>query len=192
MIYSQPDLDVDVKDRDEILSNFKHIPATKITNVGLIPHGVGVYFCDIPQDLITGLATIDYKNAEEDYGYVKVDLLHNTVYDKFKSRTELLETMKRPIVWERLKNKDFVQTLPHIGSYFTLLCDMPKIDSIEKLAKFIAIIRPGKTHLIPKVKETNDWNSIDDEIWIKPNDGKYYYKKSHAISYATMISILLR
>lgn len=192
MTYSQPDLDVDVKDRDEILSNFKYIPATKITNVGLIPHGVGVYFCDIPQDLITGLATIDYKIAEEDYGYVKVDLLHNTVYDKFQSRTELLETMKRPVAWERLKNKDFVQTLPHIGSYYTLLCEMPKIDSIEKLAKFIAIIRPGKSHLIQKVKDSNDWNSINDEIWIKPNDGKYYYKKSHAISYATMISILLR
>lgn len=192
MTYSQPDLDVDVKDRDEILSNFKYIPATKITNVGLIPHGVGVYFCDIPQDLITSLATIDYKSAEEDYGYVKVDLLHNTVYDKFQSRTELLETMKRPVAWERLKNKDFVQTLPHIGSYYTLLCEMPKIDSIEKLAKFIAIIRPGKSHLIQKVKDSNDWNSINDEIWIKPNDGKYYYKKSHAISYATMISILLR
>ena len=192
MTYNIPDLDMDVGDRENILSNFKHIPATKITPVGLIPHGVGVYFCDISQDLITGLATIDYKNAEEDYGYVKVDLLHNTIYDRFKSRTELLDTIKRPIVWERLKNKDFVQTLPHIGSYFTLLCDMPKIDSIEKLAKFIAIIRPGKAHLIPKVKETNNWNSIDDEIWIKPNDGKYYYKKSHATSYAMMISTLIR
>ena len=192
MIYSQPDLDVDVKDRDEILSNFKYIPATKVTNIGLVPHGVGVYFCDIPKDELTGLATIDYKNAEEDFGYVKVDLLHNTVYDKFQSRTELLDVMKRPIAWERLKKQDFVQTLPHIGSYFTLLCEMPKIDSIEKLAKFIAIIRPGKSHLIQKVKDTNDWSSVDDEIWIKPNDGKYYYKKSHAISYATMISILLR
>lgn len=192
MTYNIADMDLDVADRDKILSHFKHIPATKVTNVGLVPHGVGVYFCDIPQDLLTGLAAIDYKDAEEKLGYVKVDLLHNSVYDRFTSRTELLDTMNRPIAWDRLNNEEFVKTLPHIGSYFKLMKELPKIDSIEKLAKFIAIIRPGKAHLIQQVKDTNDWNSINDVIWIKPTDGKYYYKKSHSTSYAVMISILLR
>jgi len=192
MKYNIPDLDLDCADRDAILSNFQHIPAAKVTNVGLIPHGVGEYFCDIPKDLISGLATIDYKDAEEKLGYVKFDFLHNVTYDRFTSRSDLLETMKRPIVWERLKNEEFVQTLPHVGGYFKLMNEMPKIDSIEKLAMFISIIRPGKANLIQKVKDTNDWNSVIDEIWTKPDDGKYYYKKSHAISYAVMISILLR
>lgn len=192
MTYNIPDLDLDCSGREEILSNFINIPATKITNVGLIPHGVGVYFCDIPKDLISGLAAIDYKDAEERLGYVKFDFLHNTIYDKFNSRSELLEVMKRPIAWDRLKNEEFVKTLPHVGNYFKLMSEMPKIDSIEKLAMFISIIRPGKAHLIPVVKDTNDWNSVLNEIWVKPADGKYYYKKSHAISYAMMISILLR
>ena len=192
MKYNIPDLDIDVKDRDNILSNFRHIPAAKVTNVGLVPHGVGEYFCDIPEDLLSGLAAIDYKYAEEEYGYVKFDFLHNTQYDSFGSRSELLEVMKRPIAWDRLKNEEFVKTLPHVGNYFKLMSEMPKIDSIEKLAMFISIIRPGKAHLIPIVKDSNDWNSVLNEIWVKPSDGKYYYKKSHAISYAMMISILLR
>lgn len=191
-IFTQPDLDIDCSKREEILSNFINIPATKITNVGLIPHGVGVYFCDIPKDLVSGLAAIDYKDAEERLGYVKFDFLHNTIYDNFNSRSELLDVMNRPIAWDRLKNEEFVKTLPHIGNYFKLMNEMPKIDSIEKLAMFISIIRPGKAHLVPRVKETNDWNSVAEEIWVKPDDGKYYYKKSHAISYAMMISIMLR
>ena len=55
---------------------------------------------------------------------------------------------------------------------------------------FIAIIRPGKKHLIEKVKN-DGWNSIKDEIWVKEGNG-YQFKKSHAISYATMITINMR
>ncbi len=190
MTYNIADLDIDVNNRENILQYFQYTPATKITQVGLVPHGVGVYFCDIPKDLISGLASLDYKDAEERLGYVKVDLLHNTIYDRFNTRTELLKELDKPIRWELLHNKKIVEQLPHIGSYYTLLQQLPKVDSIEKLAMFIAVIRPGKKHLIDKVKN-DGWDSIKDEIWVKEGNG-YQFKKSHAISYATMITINMR
>lgn len=190
MKYNIADLDIDVKNRDEILQYFKHIPASKINDKGINPHGVGVYFSDVPQDLISGLCSVDYKSAEEDFGYVKIDLLHNTQYDTFNNRTELLELMDKPIHWELLKNKEFVEKLPHIGAYFDLLQTMPDVDSIEKLAMFIAVIRPGKNYLIKEVQE-NGWDSIKDKIWVKEDNG-FQFKKSHSISYALMITISMR
>ena len=83
MTYNIPDLDIDVKGREDILKYFNYIPASKVSNNGLFPHGVGVYFCNIPKDLISGMSSIDYKIAEERFGFVKVDLLHNSTYDKF-------------------------------------------------------------------------------------------------------------
>lgn len=191
MIYNIADLDIDVGNRDEILKHLKHIPASKISDNSIFPHGVGVYFCDIPQDLVSGLASIDYKPAEEKYGFVKVDLLHNSTYDKFSGRKEIIETLNKPTKWELLNDKEFVKKLPHIGNYYDLMKELPKIDSIEKLARFIAIIRPAKKYLIKIVKETNDWNSISDKIWVKEDEG-YMYKHTHSISYAMMISLYLK
>jgi len=192
MTYNIADLDIDVKNRDEILQYFKYIPASKISNNSIFPHGVGVYFCDIPQDLVSGLASIDYKKAEEQDGFVKIDLLHNTVYDRFNTRTEIEENLSKPIKWELLYNQEFVEKLPHIGNYYTLLNQMPKIDSIENLARFIAIIRPSKKYLIDVVKETKSWDSVSDKIWIKEEDNGYMYKHSHSIAYAMMITLYLK
>lgn len=190
-MYNIADLDIDCANRGAILRYFNHIPASRISKQGLIPHGVGVYFCNIPKDEITGLASIDYKNAEEKFGFVKIDLLHNTTYDKYSNRSELLADIKKPIKWELLNNESFVQTLPHIGSYYNLIRELPKIDSVEKLAMFISVIRPGKSYLLDTLKATNQWTSIKDRIWVKENNG-YMYKKSHAISYAMMITLYMR
>lgn len=189
MTYNIPDLDIDVANRDDILKHLKHIPASRINDKGIHPHGVGVYFCDVPNDLISGLCSIDYKRAEEEYGFIKVDILHNTAYDNYKSRTEILNCLNTPIKWELLNDRKFVETLPHIGTYYDMIMELPPIDSIDKLAMFIALIRPNKKCLIPIVKHYG-WDSIVDKIWIK-EDGGYQYKKSHAISYAVMISLKL-
>lgn len=189
MTYNIPDLDIDVKNRNDVLRHLKHIPASKLSNDGIFPHGVGVYFCDVPNDLISGLCSIDYKRAEEEYGYVKVDILHNTIYDSFETRTQMLKVLNQNPNWDLLNNEDIVKTLPHIGNYYNLMIQLPKINTIDKLAMFIAIIRPGKKQYIDMVKEYG-WDSIKDVIWKKEETG-YMYKKSHAISYATMIVIAL-
>ena len=190
MKYIQPDLDIDVKNRDDVLRHLKHIPASKLSNSGIYPHGVGVYFCDIPNDLISGLCSIDYKKAEEDYGYVKVDILHNTVYDSFATRSEIITTLNKTPNWDLLNDKAIVESLPHINNYYNLIQELPKICSIMDLAMFISVIRPSKKYLIDVLKQTNSWDSIRDKIWVKEDNG-YMYKKSHAISYATLIVLAL-
>lgn len=192
-MFNIPDVDLDLNQetRDMIIKSLKNIPASKINDKGIFPHGIGVYFCNIPMDKISGLSSIDYKSAEENYGYIKTDLLHNTVYDSFKTRSELFDCMNKPINWKMLYKEDILTSLPHINNYYTLINQMPKIDSIEKLAMFIAIVRPAKKYLIDYILKSKDWNSIKDKIWIKEKEG-YMYKKSHAISYALMITIALR
>lgn len=192
MKYIIPDLDIDmsIKTQEKILESLYHIKASKINDKGITPHGVGVYFCDIPKDRISNLASIDYKKAEEDYGYIKMDFLHNTVYDKFETRNELFEIMNKEPNWDNLYKSEIVEQLPHINNYFTLLNQMPKINSVEKLAMFISIIRPGKKHLIDVVQSSKNWDSIKDIIWVKEDTG-YQYKKSHAISYALSITIAM-
>ena len=187
MKYNIADLDVDLSNstREDILNKLKHIPASKINSMGVFPHNVGVYFCDIPVDKITGLASIDYKNAEEDFGFFKIDLLHNTIYDKFSTRKEVEDSIDKEPNWNLLKNPLIVKELPHINNYSEMLLGLPDITSVEELAEFIAIIRPGKKYLIDNVKK-NGWKSIEDKIWLKEDNG-FQFKKSHSIAYALSI-----
>lgn len=187
MKYNQADLDIDLAEntRNDILSKMHHIPASKINEKGIFPHNVGVYFCDIPKDEITGLCSIDYKSAEEDFGFFKIDLLHNTILDKFASREELKESINKEPNWSLLKNSLIVKQLPHINNYSEMILELPDITSVEELAEFIAIIRPGKKYLIDDVKK-NGWKSIEDRIWIKEDNG-FQFKKSHSIAYALNI-----
>ena len=184
------DLDMPLKTRESLLNELPHIPASKITD-DIIPHNIGVYFCDIPKDDLTGLASIDYKRAEEELGYVKVDFLHNTIYDRFKTPQELEDILKKPVDWSMLKDKGIVNQLPHINNYYDKLQELPPITSIEDLAKFIALIRPGKIRYYDRVKESQDWHSIDDVIWQK-EENAYYYKKSHSIAYALSITVVMK
>ena len=34
-----------------------------------------------------------------------------------------------------------------------------------------------------------DWPKINQEVWVKPIDNSYYFKKSHAIAYAIAIVV---
>jgi hypothetical protein len=46
------------------------------------------------------------------------------------------------------------------------------------------MIRPAKRYLIGK-----DWTTVMTEIWTKPENDEYYFKKAHAIAYAHVIVI---
>ena len=46
------------------------------------------------------------------------------------------------------------------------------------------MIRPAKRHLIEK-----QWPDIMTEVWTKPTDGSYYFKKAHAVAYAHAIVV---
>jgi hypothetical protein len=34
-----------------------------------------------------------------------------------------------------------------------------------------------------------DWKDILKEVWVKPTDGSYFFKKSHAVAYAQAIVV---
>jgi hypothetical protein len=59
-----------------------------------------------------------------------------------------------------------------------------KPESIEQLAAVLAMIRPAKRYLIGK-----EWSTVMTEIWKKPENDEYFFKKAHAIAYAHVIVV---
>ena len=86
--------------------------------------------------------------------------------------------------WELLKKKEFVEQLVHLGNHYNNLQKMPEpVDSIPRLAMFLACIRPAKKHLIGKT-----WSEVSKTVWDKVDDG-YSFKKSHSIAYAHLVVV---
>lgn len=148
------------------------------------PHPSGFYcYTNMPVDLETGMASIDYKEAE-DIGYIKIDLLTNTSYAGFNSKKEVLECIDREPNWELLNDESFVKKLPHLGNHFEIVNEIsPK--SVIELSDTLALIRPAKIHLVEKY--LNNRNLVRENLYRKPTNGKYYFKKSHSIAYAVQI-----
>lgn len=176
------DIDIDFGDREKLLSIIPHTRAA-MRNVNPIRHhATGVYVTDIPYDPINDMASIDYAEAEK-RGYIKLDLLNVHVYNQIRDEKHLIELMREPN-WDNLKNKDFVEKLIHLGSQYHNLIKMPEpINSIPRLAMFLAVIRPGKKHLIGKL-----YKEIAETVWDKGTDG-YVFKKSHSIAYAQLVVV---
>ena len=177
-----PDVDIDFFDRDGTLKLFKHTPASIIKDDKIEKHKTGVYFHAVPAHPVTGHSTLDYKKAE-DRGYFKIDCLNVNIYKNIKSEQELVELMIEEPDWNMLKDPKVVENLFHLNSHFNIVSKLePK--NIEQLAAVLAIIRPAKRHLMYK-----DWKDILTDVWIKPTDGSYFFKKSHAVAYAHAIVV---
>lgn len=177
------DIDLDFADRDQALRIFDHIPASiKDDKESFKRHNTGIYIQAIPHNPITGLSTIDYKEAEK-RGYFKIDFLNVSVYNGVRNKQHLLELMNTEPLWDLLKDDEFTNMIFHINGHGTILRQMTPT-SIEQLAAILAIIRPAKRYLIGK-----DWNTVMNEVWNKPTDTEFYFKKSHAIAYAVAIVV---
>jgi hypothetical protein len=86
--------------------------------------------------------------------------------------------------WGKLNDPVFVDKLIHLGNHFNSIQKMPEpINSIPRLAMFLAIIRPAKKHLIGL-----PWSEVAKTVWDK-NDEGYSFKKSHAIAYAHLVVV---
>jgi hypothetical protein len=178
------DIDIDFADRDKILSLLKHTPASIIRDDKLTKHNTGVYFTDIPVDPFSGQSSLDYQ-AAEDRGYFKLDFLNVSLYSKVRDEKHLLELMNTEPDWAKLYEREFCEQLIHINAHYDTLIKMPEpVDSIARMAMFLAVIRPAKRHLIGKT-----WREVAATIWDKPEDGSYYFKKSHSVSYATLVAV---
>jgi hypothetical protein len=176
------DVDIDFGDRDKILSLIDHIPAAMRKVNPIRKHATGVHVTDIPYDPINDMAALDYTEAEK-RGYLKLDLLNVHVYNQVRDELHLIDLMREPN-WDNLKNKDFVEKLIHLNNQYSTLRSMPEpVNSIPRLAMFLALIRPGKKHLIGK-----SWKDIARTVWDKGNDG-YSFKKAHGIAYAQLVVV---
>lgn len=176
------DIDIDFGDREKILSLIKHVPASMRNVNPMRKHPTGVYITDIPYDPVNDMASIDYAEAEK-RGYFKLDLLNVHVYNQVKNEEHLIELMREPD-WSLLNNKEFVEKLIHLGNQYDTLRKMPEsVNSIPRLAMFLAVIRPAKRHLIGKT-----YKEINDTVWEKDHTG-YSFKKSHAIAYAQLVVV---
>lgn len=179
------DVDIDFADRKAILDLIKHTPARQ-ENKETQKHNSGVYVTDIPYDPILNCSAIDYRAAEE-RGYFKIDFLNVYVYSLIENPDHYQWLLQQETPWKKLFNEEFVESIIHIGNHFQNIRSMPEpVDSIERMAMFLAIIRPGKTHLLGK-----PWKDVAKTVWDKTSEG-YSFKKSHAIAYAHLVSLHMK
>jgi DNA polymerase III alpha subunit len=181
------DVDIDFKTDFDPLVYFKEaIRASMVKNKELIKHPAGAYFQPIPIDPVTNLASIPYEQAEE-LGYFKIDFLHLSLLDCFENKQQIRTLLKKEPDWQLLQSPTIVSKLFQVHRHYNLLAEVKPV-SVQELADCIALIRPGKRHLLnPYIK---DPEVVRQELYRKPDDG-YYFKKSHAIAYSLTIVLQL-
>jgi DNA polymerase III alpha subunit len=177
-----PDIDIDFVDRDLTLSLFRHSVASRVENGKLVKHNTGIYLHDVPVNAETNLCAIPYEQAE-DLGYFKIDFLNVGIYKGVRDEAHLNQLIAQEPLWDLLEQDDFVDLLFHVNSHGSILRQM-KPKNIEQLAAVLAVIRPAKRYLIGK-----DWTTVLEEVWKKPDNEEYYFKKSHATAYALAVVV---
>jgi len=174
-----PDIDIDFADRSKVLNIVEHVPATID---GFKKHNTGVYCTSIPYNPLTHMASIDYKEAEE-RGYFKIDFLNVGMYNGVRDEDHLIKLMNQEPLWNLLLEDEFTNLLFHLNGHGDILRKTCPT-SVEQLSAVLAMIRPAKRYLIGK-----DWNTVMTEIWTKPTNDEYFFKKAHAVAYAMAIVI---
>ncbi len=177
-----PDIDIDFADRSKALSLFKHHRASRIEEGKLVSHNTGVYFHSVPVDAKTNLSSVTYDEAEE-HGFFKIDFLNVGIYKGIRDEEHLIQLMNTEPLWDLLQDDDFVNLLFHVNGHGSILRQL-KPNSVEKLAAILAMIRPAKRYLLGE-----SWSKILNEVWLKPENDEYYFKKSHATAYALSVVV---
>ena len=178
------DVDIDMGNREDFLKLVNVTPASIEKDGKFTKHNTGVYFQNIPKFPLEGYSTIDHKQAEEE-GWFKVDFLNNHIYKDIIDEQHLDRLIATEPMWELLEHQEVVEKLFHINNHFDIVKQY-KPKSLEQLAMILAIIRPGKRHLVGKT-----WEEVEADVWIKPKDDTYFFKKSHSYGYALAIIVQL-
>lgn len=173
------DIDIDFADRKKALGVLDHRVASRIEAGELKPHNTGIYLQDQSVTAPELLCEVPYDVDVE--GRFKIDFLNASLYSGIKDREHLSHLASQEPLWDLLEQDDFVNLLYHVKGHGGILRQM-KPTSIEQLAAVLAIIRPAKRYLIGK-----DWTTVMTEVWTKPDNDEYYFKKSHATAYALAI-----
>ncbi|AZU98257.1 hypothetical protein SEPL_114 [Salmonella phage SE_PL] len=190
---ARTDVDIDVRNSKEVIEQLPCVRSVEIINEdGFLVHKSGIHFDNIPVDPITGYASIPYKEAER-LGYQKVDILSQSAYMYVRDREHLKELMAREPDWSLLLVPEIVEQLSQIKKHISLL-QIWKPSSVDELAMFIAMIRPGKR----QCQSMNSWDEVRATIWDYSTIGldgegkkQRYFKKPHAYAYSLMIVVQL-
>lgn len=178
------DIDIDFADREKALALIKHTNAAIERDGRLVKHNTGIYVTDIPEDPFTNTACLDHHIAEN-RGYVKLDFLNVGVYSQVRDNEHLNELMAREPDWAQLYDPDFCSRVIHVGNHYETLIKMPEaVNTIPRMAMFLAVIRPGKRHLVGET-----WRTVGQTVWTKPDDDSYFFKKAHAVAYAHLVAV---
>ena len=176
------DVDIDFADRSRLLDLIEHTPAAMRCVDPLRKHGTGVHVTRIPYDPEHDMATIDYQEAEA-RGYLKLDLLNVYVYQWVRDEAHLKELMLEPD-WDSLLDYEVFKHLVHINNHWRTMKAMPEpVNSIPRLAMFLAVIRPAKRHLVGKT-----WAEVSEKIWEREGED-YSFKRSHSVAYAHLVVV---
>ena len=175
------DVDIDFADRHKALAALGAVPAMIARDGKKVAHPSGVYLQNAPVDPFTKLCSLDYKDADQ-LGYFKIDFLNQSVYSEVRDEAHLGELLNSEPEWELLEEEFFVNQLPHVHGHFSIV-ETIKPKSIDDLAVILALIRPGKRHLIGR-----DRSEIDREVWVQDSDS-YTFKRAHAISYSALVVV---
>lgn len=175
------DVDLDMKPDFDVREYFDVVRASKVDKGILKKHPVGVYFQNMATDDMTGFASIPYKEAE-DLGYLKVDFLSLHLLSYFQTNHQVRVLAATEPNWDMLENSSLVENMFHIGKHFKLI-NRVKPRCIEEMADCLALLRPAKRYLLDSYIINKD--VARKSLYTK--SAGYYFKKSHAIAYATTI-----
>lgn len=179
------DVDIDVADRSQVLQLLDYVCAGIRDDQGeLRKHNTGIYLQNIPHNPLNNISEVDHKEAATQ-GYLKIDFLNNSIYQGVRDEAHLNQLLNTEPLWDLLTHPEVVSQLAHVSNYVSLLRQY-KPANVEQLAMLLAVIRPAKKHLIGR-----SWPEIESEIWQRPENGEYYYKKSHAVAYACSVIVQL-
>lgn len=182
------DIDIDTPTKFIPAAVFPNTVRASILNgTKVTPHQCGVYFQDMPIDIMTNLAAIPYNVAEE-LGYTKIDFLHLRVYDHFKNRKEIEDMIKQQTPWQLLLLPSVVEKLFQLSKHGQLLQQLKPVSTIE-LADALALIRPGKTSMLSLYLKNKE---VARKLLYAKEENGYSFKKSHAIAYALVVELQLK
>ncbi len=177
-----PDIDIDFVNRDDALMLFKHTVASRVDGDKMVKHNTGIYMHEVPVDPVKNLCSVPYEQAEEQ-GFFKIDFLNVGIYKGVRDEEHLIHLMNQEPLWDLLLQDDFVNLLFHLNGHGDII-RKTQPTSVEQLSAVLAMIRPAKRYLIGE-----NWTTIMKEVWIPPETGEYYFKKSHATAYAMAIVV---
>jgi hypothetical protein len=178
------DIDIDLPVGTDIRRLFPSaVPASRVDKDELVKHPCGHYFEDIAIDHLTGLAAIPHKEATA-VGYMKIDFLHLSLLNAFKSKTEFRKACRKEPNWKLLKDRDIVSQLFQIKNHYDTIQKVSP-QSVQELADIVALIRPDKRHLLSDYIRNKQ--KVRPMLYRSQEDDKSAFRKGHAVAYAVTI-----